>query len=283
MNTQRKSPLPLESIYQIKRDAALMKAAQDILRVYDQFSGKIDEFNAIIAGKFGPKGDKGDKPTPQEVRDHLMQIVPQMLPDITENHLKSLIAPLIPEVSDGEDGEDGDDGYTPQKGVDYMTDDDIAEIASKASELTQIPEIDHTMILGALNKARKPVLKPEHIEGIQQLFSKILDDRGVRGYVHGGGDTVKAGTGVAVTRNSDGTTTIAATGSSGTVVNEEVVSFSGTSGTLAHTPITGTLKLFRGGARLQSGTGNDYTLSGADITLASVASAGEIFLADYQY
>lgn len=72
-------------------------------------------------------------------------------------------------------------------------------------------------------------------------------------------------------------------GSSDTVVKGETVSFSGTSGTLANTPTSGSLALYRGGTRQQEGIGNDYTISGAVITLAVAASAGEIFLADYSY
>lgn len=63
----------------------------------------------------------------------------------------------------------------------------------------------------------------------------------------------------------------------------EVPSGSGTSFTLAHTPLTGTVALYRGGSRQQGGMGNDYTISGSSITFAVTVSAGEILLADYQY
>lgn len=77
--------------------------------------------------------------------------------------------------------------------------------------------------------------------------------------------------------------TIPGGGATNTYVYGETVSFTGTSGTLTHTPVAGTLSLYRGGARQQLGGGNDYTISGATITLAVAASVGEIFLADYQY
>jgi len=73
-------------------------------------------------------------------------------------------------------------------------------------------------------------------------------------------------------------------GSAGTPVENEVVTFTGTSGTLANTPsaIAGytQVKLYRDGQRLRSGAGNDYTWSGAAITLAT-ASAASVFIADY--
>jgi len=79
------------------------------------------------------------------------------------------------------------------------------------------------------------------------------------------------------------TETVSGGGSSGTIVIGEVVSFTGTTGTLVHTPQAGTLALYRGSGRQNPGAGNDYTLSTATITLAVTAQTGEIFLADYTY
>jgi hypothetical protein len=67
----------------------------------------------------------------------------------------------------------------------------------------------------------------------------------------------------------------------GTPVNNEIVAFTGTSGTLANTPVTGTQHLFRNGVRQTPGAGNDYTISGANITLAVTAGGSDAFLADY--
>ena len=62
---------------------------------------------------------------------------------------------------------------------------------------------------------------------------------------------------------------------------EEEVSFSGTTGTLTNLPVTDSVKLFRGGVRMQEGTGKDYTVSGKTVTLATAAIGGEIFVVDY--
>lgn len=72
----------------------------------------------------------------------------------------------------------------------------------------------------------------------------------------------------------------------GTPVENEVVTFSGTTGTLANTPssIPGytQVKLYRNGIRMNPGGGNDFTVSGKTITLAiAVNSADIVFLADY--
>ena len=67
----------------------------------------------------------------------------------------------------------------------------------------------------------------------------------------------------------------------GTPVENEVVSGSGTSWTLANTPVSGSVKLWAGGIRLTPGAGNDYTISGSTITTASSYSAGAL-IADYR-
>jgi hypothetical protein len=51
--------------------------------------------------------------------------------------------------------------------------------------------------------------------------------------------------------------------------------------TLAHTPVAGTVRLYRGGAYQQSGS--DYTISGDTITLTTILASGEILQADYEY
>lgn len=53
--------------------------------------------------------------------------------------------------------------------------------------------------------------------------------------------------------------------------------------TLAHTPTSSGIRLYRGGARQQVGSGKDYTISGATITLATALGTGEVLLADYEY
>jgi hypothetical protein len=68
-------------------------------------------------------------------------------------------------------------------------------------------------------------------------------------------------------------------------VENEVVTFSGTSGTLANTPNLAAgytqVKLYRNGVRLNPGGGNDFTWSGTTITLTTAAGGSDLFLADY--
>ena len=69
-------------------------------------------------------------------------------------------------------------------------------------------------------------------------------------------------------------------GSTNNFVYNEVVSGSGTSFTLANTPIAGSVALYGQGQRLFLTI--DYTISGANIMTVNSWLAGEI-LADYQY
>lgn len=57
---------------------------------------------------------------------------------------------------------------------------------------------------------------------------------------------------------------------------------SGTSFTLANTPVSGTVRLYRGGSRITVANG-DYTISGAAITLTTALGTGETLTADYNY
>lgn len=75
--------------------------------------------------------------------------------------------------------------------------------------------------------------------------------------------------------------TTASGGGGSTFVNNEIVSGSGTSWTLAQTPLSGVQHIYAEGQRLTPGAGNDYTITGTAITTANPFSAGAL-LADYQ-
>jgi hypothetical protein len=60
----------------------------------------------------------------------------------------------------------------------------------------------------------------------------------------------------------------------------EVVSGSGTSFTLAQTPVVNSVALYASGIRLTPGIGNDYTITGISITTVASSTAGQL-TADY--
>lgn len=70
-------------------------------------------------------------------------------------------------------------------------------------------------------------------------------------------------------------------GGGGTFVDNEIVSGSGTSWTLANTPVTGTQHIYANGQRLTPGVSNDYVIVGNVITTDNSYAAGSV-LADYQ-
>lgn len=170
------------------------------------------------------------------------------------------IAKLIPAPIQGENGKDGKRGPKGAAGEDAVVD---------------IKALTEAVISSMASKK----IKKSQIDGWQDP-EEVLRRFIARGSLHGGGDTVRAGTNVTITRNADGTVTVSSTGggSSTTKVRDEDAS----SLTLAHTPIANTLQLFRGGTR-QSVTNGDYTIVGAVITLTKALKPKETLTADYEY
>lgn len=151
-------------------------------------------------------------------------------------------------LKDGEDGVDGKDA------------DEEMMMQKMMAQMKPMHEAMMKEIAGLL---------PVSIEDVKNLRKELDELRRLRatgGRMFGGG-----------------TSTIGVQAALGRIlISGEEVSFSGTSGTLANIPASGTEKLFRGGVRMQRGTGKDYTISGATVTLATAAVVGEIFLADYE-
>lgn len=53
--------------------------------------------------------------------------------------------------------------------------------------------------------------------------------------------------------------------------------------TLANTPVSGSVHLYLDGIRMDAGAGNDYTISGGTITMATAPVSGDKLRADYRY
>lgn len=165
----------------------------------------------------------------------------------------------------GRPGIDGKDGTTGRAGKD-----------GKAPSLETIV----ASVLEEITSGKK--LTIDHIDGLTDGLAQLKDFLKVGGY-RGGGDTVAAGTGVTITIDANGHKVITATGGAGNAVYGENLTPQGpgTVYTLAHTPLVGTVRLYRGGAYQQVGT--DYTIVGGIITLVVATQSGEVLLADYFY
>lgn len=92
------------------------------------------------------------------------------------------------------------------------------------------------------------------------------------------------GTGVTATAIGAAATASIPGGTGNTFVYNEVPTDNGNGTyTLAHTPVAGTVTVYKNGARLKVLSGNDYTISGTTITLLIAYESTAQFLVDYQY
>lgn len=167
----------------------------------------------------------------------------------------------------------------------------VARIPENKASLKIIQEkieMDPMGVIDAIMKMPEGTFKLStgHIDGLDQTIRAIhhqLGTGGGRAYLHGGGDTVVAGTNITITANPNGTKTISATGGgggSGTVTSLSVVSANGFAGSVANatttpaitlsTTITGLLK-GNGTAISAAAAGTDYQ---APITLTTTGSSG---------
>lgn len=164
--------------------------------------------------------------------------------------------------------------------------DTAGKIRDKLETLKDEDRLDVSAIRGieklvkdsAPTRAGGVAVKPITIQGLG-----VTIDKNVR-FINFTGNGLTS-----VTRSKDGVVTVNIGGaSSGTKVTEELPTNSGdnTNFTIAHTPTSGTFRLYRGGARQQSiGATPDFTLTGTALVLTiplDVANGEQLF-ADYEY
>lgn len=201
------------------------------------------------------KGDKGDSVTTEDLVPVIKDLIPAPIKgdSPTDEQLISLIKDLIPAPIPGKKGDRGS-ADTP------------AQILEKIRTLAKGKGLQYEDIQNAPS-----------LETLQRISSKTysmreLDDVSIEG--------IQIGQSVIF----DGKNFIPFTpAASGNQIYGEVIGSVGSANfTLAHNPIAGTVRIYRGGA-YQQGGGGDYTMVGAAGTLTSVLQDGEILLADYNY
>lgn len=142
--------------------------------------------------------------------------------DADELKIAQWVLSQIPTPKDGRDGKDADEDRIVSKIAKMVPkSDDIAkEVLKRIPEnkaslkvIQEKIELDPEVLMGHLEKLSPKLKDKLGINEIDKL-TKILDRR----YIHGGGDTVTAGTNVTITRNANGDKVINATGGSGTTV-----------------------------------------------------------------
>lgn len=208
--------------------------------------GKDADHAAIVEEVFAriPTPQDGKSVSLEEVVSEVMNRinVPKDGKDAVVDHdrIAAAVLPLIPKPKDGKDGA--------------------------------------SVTLAEVLKELKKSLTLSDIPGIKEAIDSYSNQAAMRGYLHGGGDTVTAGTGVMITSDANGKKIISVAGSTGTAVYNELVSGSGTAFVLANIPTVGTVRVYARGQRLTLGT--DYTISGKNITTTDTWSAGDL-TADY--
>jgi hypothetical protein len=177
-----------------------------------------------------------------------------------------------PKGDRGDQGEKGEQGNPGRDGADGRDAEDLTEtIEELRTEIAAKPNTPVRIGWGA------------HPLTIQGLGIAIDKNTRVINFT---------GTGLgSVTRSNDGVVTVNLSGGgsgTGTIVDQEVPTDSGDHAnfTIAHTPLAGTFKLYRGGAKQASvGTTPDYTLTGTALVIAVALDTvnGEKLYADYAY
>jgi len=191
----------------------------------------------------------------------------------------SIVGPRGPVGPQGPAGREGKQGPAGKDGKSIIG---PQGPAGKNGAEGKTPSVEEVVaaVLTDLKKGKK--LTVDHVDGLSGSLAQLKEFLKVGGY-RGGGDTVTAGTGVTITIDANGHKVITATGGAGNAVYGEDLTPQGpgTVYTLAHTPLAGTVRLYRGGSYQQAGV--DYTISSGTITLTVTTQQGEVLLADYFY
>lgn len=189
----------------------------------------------------------------------------------SDEKLLTLIKPLIPKVEPGKDG-------SPDTGDDIIKKINKADLLIEKSAIAGIEELEKKVEEKTGNTVRVGWgAHPLQVQGLG-----IVIDKNTRVL------NFKGPSLTSVTRLPNGVVEVVIGGGGTGYVGEEVPTNTGDdlTFTLAHTPIAGTLRVYRGGARQASiGVTPDYSISGTTLTLSVAlnSAAGELLFVDYQY
>lgn len=257
----RKAPIvsPIQKVDEIFSLVGELKRLKIVLEssITDAES-HLERAQSIQKGNPGKDGRHGVSPDPEAIATAVLRKIRQPKdgesPTVDYEEVMHRVARLMPKAERGLNGKDG-------KSVSI---EEVLEAVKKNIKLEHIPG-----------------LKNEIDSYRNQLAGKIY---GKDTWARGGGDTVIAGAGVSIV-NVNGQKVISASGSSGTPVWGEILQTQSPTGTvfnLDFTPITGSVRVFRGGSYQSVGNG-DYTISEGAITLSTALQNGETLTADYSH
>lgn len=162
-----------------------------------------EEVSAAIAeiknGEQGEQGEPGVNADEQAIFDRLLSEVPKRI-DLAE--FEKTILAKVPKFNEKSFAKKIFESLPQNKAS--------LKIITESIEIDPMSVIEKIMTL-PLGKFK---LKTENIEGLEQTMSAFRNQLG-RGYLHGGGDTVVAGSGITIDSNPNGTKTINSTGGGG--------------------------------------------------------------------
>ena len=196
------------------------------------------------------KGEKGDMP----IKDELL----------------NLIIPLIPPAKEGEPGKNYILTEADKKSIAQKIKIPVVEKIIEKKEVLQ-PIITKEII----NEIKEITETPEQIAQKLNTLNDVLDIKVIKGLER----ILDTKAGVTFGKKVK----VGGSGSYGVPVFGEELTGSGTAFTLANTPNSGTVQLYKGGSRLLIGASEDFTISGRNITLAISKNVNEKLLADYLY
>lgn len=151
----------------------------------------------------GIQGEQGEPGTPADERRIAEYLESKLPPAVDTDKLTADILAKVPKVSTKDI----------VKGVLKALPENKAslKIIRENIEVDPMSVIDKILAL----PAGKFKLKTAHIDGLEQTISAFRNQITTKGYLHGGGDTVVAGTNITLVRTAGGQTIINATGGSG--------------------------------------------------------------------
>lgn len=265
-------------------------------------------FVQMLKGDKGDKGDDGGKPTQEELLSLIEPLIPEPIPGdkgddgknyvLTSKDKQEIVSKI--EVPIVEKIIEKTEVIREQPIVKEVAVRDTGlEVAKKLTELKGEDRLDVESLKGLdrveanfLNQAKGFVSKtlagqadvniPNPTDGQVLTYNKKTN-KWIASTGSGSGivQTIVAGTGISVNSTDPANPIITNTGTAPSFIDNEIVNGSGTSFTLANTPIAGSVHLYGQRNRLTPGAGNDYTISGTTITTTLSYATGDL-LADYR-
>ncbi len=205
----------------------LIRMVANLTAIHKVFLDKYDEIKRLSTAPL-KKGDKGASPTRFELLNLMKEVIS---PDFIRQYLSNSLSDYLEAHKDSKRPTDAElvslmrpliEATKSDKKI-VINDSHIDMIAERVSKKVKpsdvkVNETDPMSIIDQIMSLPKGKgLSVKHIDGLEQTISAFQTQLR-RGYLHGGGDTVKPGTGVTITTDASGAKTINASGGGFTIL-----------------------------------------------------------------